>query len=183
MSTTGLSSGSDLSLLLSKRQSMRFHRTHRGCVRIWQRRDGDSRSSSDHRICWPGIFTSASHAWTSLEFLDHNVRLAGFCAPCTAGARTHDCHRADPYDAGLHFRALQVPARIDLDRGVFCCCLHSAWRSQVRFFASIRMRTGAWNRRFHREPCPIVGVRCHLMLGGPIIAAQRSRASLHCMSS
>jgi len=45
------------------------------------------------------------------------------------------------------------------------------WPSPGRCSGSIRTRTGAWNRRFHRQPVPAVGhAVVDLMLGGPIIA-------------
>ena len=89
-------------------------------------------------FCWRwSMFLSAGEAWNSLNVLNHQIPLAGFCAPCTAGARTSWSPSFSRMAQVYLFGAYEFPRELTSIFGVFLLLmtLGMAFTGQVLRFS------------------------------------------------
>jgi len=85
---------------------------------------------------------SSGQAYSSLEYLNYQQQLGGFCAPCTTGFKLHGRDHAPHHGPGLLFGAFKIPSRDDMDFRGRTLTLHSRMASRARSCVSIRMHLG-----------------------------------------
>jgi ubiquinol-cytochrome c reductase cytochrome b subunit len=95
---------------------------------------------------------SGGEAWSSLQALNHSVTLGWFIRAMHGWGSNFMVaivliHMVQVFLFGAH----KFPRELTWIVGVFLLLMTLEWRSLGRYCASIRMRTGVWDRSFHRE--------------------------------